>query len=104
MRRPAAVDPVNGHLNTTWLNETDGAVNACAVSGTRLYVGGHFDWVGGPNADIAHPNPGQPLTGVLRHHVASLSLTPIGAPIGGEATLWQPDANTAAGVYGLTNR
>ncbi len=98
----AAVDPGNGHLNTTWWNETDGAVNACAVSGTRLYVGGHFDWVGGKNADIAHPNPGQPLTGVIRHHLAAFSLTPIGAPVGGETTLWQPDANTAAGVYALT--
>jgi uncharacterized repeat protein (TIGR01451 family) len=97
----AAVSPTNGQLSPVWENETDGAVNACAVSGTRLYIGGHFDWVGGPNADIAHPNPGQPLTGVLRHHLASLSLTPIGAPIGGEALLWQPDANSAAGIYSL---
>jgi uncharacterized repeat protein (TIGR01451 family) len=96
----AAVNPVGGHLSTVWQNETDGAVNACAVSGTRLYIGGHFDWVGGPNADIAHPNPG-PLTGVQRHHLASLSLTPIGAPVGGEASLWQPDANSAAGIYSL---
>ncbi len=98
----AAVDPGNGHLNTTWWNETDGAVNVCAVSGTRLYVGGHFDWVGGKNADIAHPNPGQPLTGVIRHHLASFSLAPVGAPVGGETTLWQPDANTPTGVYALT--
>ena len=97
----AAVNPVGGHLVSNWINETDGAVNACAISGTKLYVGGHFDWVGGPNADIAHPNPGQPLTGVVRHHLAAFSLTPIGAPIGGETTLWQPDANSAAGVYSL---
>jgi hypothetical protein len=95
-----AINPTTGLRDTVWVNETDGAVNACAVSGTRLYVGGHFDWVGGPNADIAHPNPG-PLTGVLRHHLASFSLTPVGAPVGGEATLWEPDANSAAGIYSL---
>ena len=58
---------------------TDGAVNACDVSSTRLYIGGHFDKI--------KPN-GEP-----RSHIASIDIA------SGALTSWDPGANSIVGVY-----
>jgi hypothetical protein len=88
-----AVDTATGQRRTDWVATTDGAVNACAVSGTRIYVGGHFDYFGGANAD-RHTNTGTP-TGELRHHLASADLAT------GAVSLWDPQADSVDGLYAL---
>jgi trimeric autotransporter adhesin len=80
----AAVNTSNGARDTSWVATTDGGVNACAVSDTTLYIGGHFDKAGGPRAK---------LTGVTRHHVAAISASTAAV----EA--WDPGANSVPGVY-----
>ncbi|MDP8910949.1 MAG: DUF11 domain-containing protein, partial [Actinomycetota bacterium] len=64
---------------------TDGAINACTVSGTRLYVGGHFENV--------RPNPDDFSILVPRNHLASFDIA------SASHTLWDPYANSIAGVY-----
>jgi|GEM_PF-2399833 len=84
-------DPVTGARNPTWINTTDGAINTCAVSPTKLYLGGHFDQAGGANADPL----GNPQTGVVRHHVASIGIAD------GQVTSWNPGADSIHGLYAL---
>lgn len=43
----AAVDAVTGAVLPTWRADTNGAVRALEVSGTRLYVAGAFNTIGG---------------------------------------------------------
>jgi hypothetical protein len=64
---------------------TDGAVNACVASAGRLYLGGHFENI--------RPN-GDDFTNLLpRNHVASFDIS------SGATSLWDPNANSIAGVY-----
>jgi hypothetical protein len=79
------VDP-NGARDFGWVATTDGAVNACAVDSSTLYVGGHFEMAGG---SLAKQN-GQP-----RMHVAAFAGT------NGALSSWDPGANTKTGLYGL---
>jgi hypothetical protein len=88
-----AVDAAGGFRRTDFVATTDGAVNACAISGTRVYVGGHFDYFGGANAD-RHSNTGTP-TGELRHHVASADINT------GDVTIWNPNADSPDGLYAM---
>jgi hypothetical protein len=82
----AAVDPTTGARDTSWVATTDGGVNACAVSDTTLYIGGHFDKAGGARAKD---------TGVVRHHVAAVSTTTAAV----EA--WDPGADSVPGLYAV---
>ena len=87
-----AVDTVLGSKRTDWIATTDGAVNACTVSGRRLYIGGHFDRAGGANADgRQNPSP----TGAPRQHIAALDL------VDGALDAWNPGADSVEGVYAL---
>jgi uncharacterized repeat protein (TIGR01451 family) len=87
-----AVDATTGDQRPDWVGTTDGAVNTCAASATRLYVGGHFDWLGGANAD-PHSNPSP--TGILRHHLGSLDI------VTGQVTVWDPGADGVEGMYAV---
>jgi hypothetical protein len=60
-----------------WNVVTDGDVEALAVSSSILYLGGHFDAVGG----------------VGRHHLAALRAA------GGGLENWNPDANGVLGAF-----
>ena len=67
---------------------TDGAIVACAVSGDRLYLGGHYENVRpAPNTDPARLVP--------RMHLASIDVP------SGQLSLWDPIANSIYGIYGL---
>lgn len=79
------VDPT-GARDLGWVATTDGAVNACAVDSSTLYVGGHFEMAGG---SLAKQN-GQP-----RNKVAAFAGT------NGALAGWDPGANSKTGLYGL---
>jgi hypothetical protein len=83
----AAVNTTTGARDTSWVATTDGAINACAVSSSTLYIGGHFDKAGGPRAAV---------TGVTRNHVAGVSAAT------GEVQSWNPGANSVPGLYAVT--
>ena len=87
----AAVDAVTGKRRE-WAASTDGGVNACAASATHLFIGGHFDHVGGWNAD---PKTNDEPTGTRRRHLAALELTTAAVDD------WDPEADSAAGVYAV---
>jgi hypothetical protein len=79
------VDPT-GARDFGWVATTDGAVNACAVDSSFLYVGGHFEMAGG---SLAKQN-GQP-----RNHVAAFAAS------NGALDSWDPGATSKTGLYGL---
>ena len=86
-----AVD-TEGVRRSDWEVTTDGGVNSCDISGGHIYLGGHFDRVGGPNADPKlNPTP----TGETRHHLASVDLAT------GDVTGWDPTANSITGVFAV---
>jgi hypothetical protein len=74
----AAPTTVQSHPVATW--QTNGRVNAIAVSGTTVYLGGQFTSMRPPGAPLG--------TGeVPRNHVAAVSLTT------GALLPWDPNAN-----------
>ncbi len=86
-----AVDS-EGLRREEWEVTTDGGVNSCDIAGGHIYLGGHFELVGGPNADPKiNPTP----TGEERKHLASVNLAT------GEVTGWDPRANSIPGVYAV---
>ncbi len=86
-----AVD-TGGQRRADWEVTTDGGVNSCDIIGGRIYLGGHFDRVGGPNADPKiNPSP----TGEIRNHLASVDLET------GDVSEWDPAANSVPGVYAV---
>ena len=86
-----AVD-TEGVRRSDWEVTTDGGVNSCEISGGHIYLGGHFDRVGGPNADPKlNPTP----TGETRNHLASVDLAT------GDVTGWDPTANSITGVFAV---
>ena len=91
----AAVLATDGSRSPLWESSTDGSVNDCAVSGAHLYLGGHFDRVGGINADPrSNPDP----TGVIRYHVAAVDLRT------GSVSEWDPGADSIEGLYAVVVR
>jgi hypothetical protein len=81
-----AVFAGGGARDYGWKATTDGAVNACAVDETHLFVGGHFGKAGGTRASS---------TGQRRNHLAAF------AGSNGALHNWNPGANSVPGVYGL---
>jgi fibronectin type 3 domain-containing protein len=65
----ASFDPTDGTFDTSWLGGADDAVNALAISGSTLYIGGLFAQV----------------DGVTRHKLAALNAT-----TGSLVTTWRP--------------
>jgi hypothetical protein len=76
----------NGARDRGWLASTDGAVNACAVDESHLYVGGHFEKAGGRVARD---------TGRPRNHVAAFAAS------NGALHNWDPGANSKTGLYAV---
>jgi hypothetical protein len=76
----------NGARDLGWKATTDGAVNACAVDESHLFVGGHFQKAGGTFAK----ETGQP-----RNHVAAFAAS------NGALHNWDPGANSKTGLYAL---
>jgi hypothetical protein len=64
---------------TIWSRNPDGDVQALTATAADVYVGGHFDVVGG----------------LTRHHLANLS------PTTGMVGSWDPGADSSAGVFAL---
>jgi hypothetical protein len=64
---------------TIWSRNPDGDVQALTATATDVYIGGHFDVVGG----------------LTRHHLANLS------PTTGTVGSWDPGADSSAGVFAL---
>jgi hypothetical protein len=79
----AAVDATSG-IATGWNPYANDDVNAIAVSGNTVYLGGDFTGANSINANT---------TGVTRNYVAAVDAT------SGTATAWNPDPNS--GVYAL---
>jgi hypothetical protein len=86
------VDATTGARSAGWVATTDGGVNSCAAAGGWLYLGGHFQRVGGANADFkTNPEP----TGEPRSHLAAVSLGT------GELGPWDPGADSVPGVFAV---
>jgi hypothetical protein len=88
-----AVNTTTGAHDPSFVTSTDGAVNDCHVWSAlnRLFYGGHFDYVGGPDAEVKPPPP----TAVYRQHMAASALST------GAVDAWDPRVNSVAGVYAV---
>jgi hypothetical protein len=64
---------------TVWSRNPDGDVQALAATAANVYIGGHFDVVGG----------------LTRHHLANLG------PTSGAVGSWDPGADSSEGVFVL---
>lgn len=82
----AAVHPVTGALDPGWTTTDDGGTPACALSGSHLYIGGHFNFVGFGSA---------PKEGLSRRHVAAIDADT------GTIADWNPGANSVLGLHAL---
>jgi hypothetical protein len=82
----AAVDATTGARDRGFVTSTDGAVNACVASSAALYLGGHFQKVGGTE---------QGINGQSRNHIAAVN------PTTGATLSWNPGANSIPGLYAL---
>jgi hypothetical protein len=82
----ASVDATTGVRDTNFVTSTDGAVNTCTASGNEVFIGGHFDVVGGAQQGIG---------GDTRHHIAALD------PSTGANDPWNPGANSIHGLYAM---
>jgi outer membrane protein assembly factor BamB len=85
----SAFNPVTGA--TIWSGGTDGNVQAIAVDGPTVYVGGHFaNYCGASAGSHLCPSP-QPREKILAVSAAGGALLP-----------WDPRANSVLGVFALT--
>ena len=75
----------NGEVDTAWLPKANNTVNALAVSGEVVYVGGAFTTIGTNNAS--------------RSRIAALKAS--GAVGAGEATSWNPKANNTVNALAV---
>ncbi len=82
----AAVDAVSGKKDNGWIATTDGGTPDCVVGGGYVYVGGHFQRVGGSQAKI---------DGVDRNHLAAIDA------VTAEVAAWDPNANSVLGLHDL---
>ena len=76
----------NGEVDAGWLPKANGEVNALAVSGEIVYVGGTFTTIGTNSAS--------------RNRIAALKAS--GAIGEGEATSWNPNANSAVNALAVS--
>ena len=83
----SAFDPHSGGLLSSLTEQDDGDTPGCTLRGGVLYVGGHFN-VAGPDCQPNHTG-----TCSTRHHVAAFD-TRDNKLLG-----WNPDANSAHGVF-----
>jgi hypothetical protein len=96
----AAVDSETGALDTRWRSSTDGGTPACELgSDDRLYIGGHFQYVGGIKAKEQ---------GSIRNHLASLPASdrPFNSSMGcycAFPTEWNPNVNSVLGTHVITS-
>jgi hypothetical protein len=81
----------------SWEVQTDGGVQALAVIGTVLYVGGHFDNVCSSEAIGGGTNGFEcPTSIAIRHKLLALDVT------AGALDPWGPGANSPLGVFALS--
>jgi hypothetical protein len=101
----AVVDNATGAVNTSWLGSADGDVNALAVAGTTLYLGGKFDKVDGvTHRKLAAINltTGSILTGftgTAKGNVMALAATPTAVFAGGSFTSVASSGGTVSRSY-----
>jgi len=88
-----AVRADTGATDTGWVATSDGGTNALAVSSGGVFVGGHFDYLGGPNAYCWKKDTCTSAT-VKRRHVGYVNHS-------GNVQAWNPGANSVPGVYAL---
>jgi hypothetical protein len=87
-----------------WRVQTDGDVQAIALTGSELYVGGHFNNVCGGDGG----GSGAPFvcnTSIARKHLCSVNTTtadPLGVNAASALTAWNPKANSNLGVFAMT--
>ena len=92
----AGVDAASQSLTNTnsWVMKTDGGVQAIALIGETLYVGGHFD-----NVCDQISSSGPPYTCTtsmaVRHKIFAMPAT------GGAIDPWYPAANSNLGLYAM---
>jgi fibronectin type 3 domain-containing protein len=77
------VDAVTG--TRIWYRHFDGDVQAAVATDTRIYIGGHFDYIAITGTSLRDQ----------RHHLAALDT------VTGATDPWNPTANSVFGVYGM---
>jgi hypothetical protein len=86
-----------------WRVQTDGDVQALALIGGELYVGGHFNNVCGGDGG----GSGAPFvcdTSISRRHLCSVNTAtadPLGVNAASALTAWNPKANSSLGVFAM---
>jgi len=88
-----AVRADTGAIDTSWVATSDGGTNALEVTSRGVYVGGHFDYLGGPNAYCWKKGTCTAAT-VKRRHIGFISHS-------GTVEPWNPAADSKPGVYAL---
>jgi hypothetical protein len=83
----SAFDPHSGRLISGFTQQDDGDTPGCTLRSGILYVGGHFN-VAGPDCQ-----PNNTGTCSTRHHVAAFDTRD------NKLLSWNPDANSAHGVF-----
>jgi hypothetical protein len=83
----SAFDPHSGRLLSSFTQQDDGDTPGCTLHGGVLYAGGHFNVAG------AGCQPNHTSTCSTRHHVAAFDTRD------NKLLSWNPDANSAHGVF-----
>jgi hypothetical protein len=94
----ASVDPVTGTLDHVFNANTDGNTKGVRLHGGALYIGGHFQNVGPPDAWVQIPDQKSTLTGPgaqVKGHIAALD------PVTGAILDWPVLVNSSHGVHAL---
>jgi hypothetical protein len=88
----SAFDPDTGALDPSFTVQDDGDTPGCALRGSVLYVGGHFNFAG-PDCQPTHLEPC-----AIRHHVAAIdTVTSTLLPAGGKRGVWPWRLRSPAG-------